>query len=111
MKTFRGARRRDDGVSLKENQISNGPSKLCQALCVEKANLNMEDMAESNRFWVQAEDFNKSSSFEIITTSRIGIDSYGKEWATKPLRFYILGNKSVSVRDKEIEAKKLAEND
>lgn len=109
MRKSRGSRRKDGGVSLKENQITNGPSKLCQALCIEKTSLNMEDMAESNRFWVQ-DEINENSSFQTVITSRIGIDSYGKEWAGKPLRFYILGNKSVSVRDREIENRILTSN-
>ena len=103
MRKFRGSRRSNGGVDLKEKQISNGPSKLCQALCIEKANLNTEDMAVSSRFWIGTDDL--ASSFQTVTTTRIGIDSYGKEWANKPLRFYILGNKSISVRDKEQEAK------
>lgn len=39
----------------------------------------------------------------VVVSTRIGIDSYGPEWAKKPLRFYILGNKCVSVRDKQAE--------
>lgn len=32
---------------------------------------------------------------EIVVTSRIGV-AYAGEWASKPLRFYIQGNKFVS---------------
>lgn len=39
----------------------------------------------------------------VVACKRIGIDSCGPEWANKPLRFYELGSKSVSVRDKRAE--------
>ena len=38
MKSFRGVRRRDAGSKLKDHELCNGPSKLCQALDIEKAN-------------------------------------------------------------------------
>jgi DNA-3-methyladenine glycosylase len=39
----------------------------------------------------------------VVTSHRIGIDSVGTEWASKPLRFYLLGNSSVSRRDEGSE--------
>lgn len=38
----------------------------------------------------------------------MGIESAGREWADKPLRFYLLGNPSVSKRDRGRE-RELAE--
>lgn len=104
MKSFRGARRSDGGSKLKDYELCNGPSKLCQALCVEKDNLNKEDMATSNRFWLEDGKDCCEEDITIVTSTRIGIDSYGLEWALKPLRFYILGSKCVSVKDKKMEA-------
>lgn len=51
--------------------------------------------------WIE-DDF-QEQNIQIVTTSRIGIDSAGEEWASKPLRFYILGNANVSKRDKIVE--------
>lgn len=39
----------------------------------------------------------------IVILIRIGIDFFKLEWVIKLLRFYILGNKCVSVRDKKVE--------
>lgn len=104
MKSFRGVRRKDGGSKLKDSELCNGPSKLCQALCIEKANLNKEDITSSNRFWLEDDKDYHEEDITIVTSTRIGIASYGSEWALKPLRFYILGNKCVSVKDKKVEA-------
>lgn len=107
MKSFRGVRRKDGGSKLKNFELCNGPSKLCQALCIEKDNLNKEDMAISTKFWLEDDKGCCKEDRTIVTSTRIGIDSYGSEWALKPLRFYILGNKCVSVKDKKTEAELL----
>ena len=104
MRSFRGVRRQDGGSKLKEHQLNNGPSKLCQALCIEKANLNKEDMTTSERLWLEDDESYQMEDITIVTSTRIGIDSSKLEWAIKPLRFYILGNKCVSVRDKKAES-------
>jgi 3-methyladenine DNA glycosylase Mpg len=40
---------------------------------------------------------------DVVISHRIGIDSVGTKWASKPLRFYLLGNSSVSRRDEAKE--------
>lgn len=107
MKSFRGVQRRDSGSKLKDFQLTNGPSKLCQALYIEKANLNKEDMATSDRFWLEDDKNPHKKDITIVTSTRIGIHSYGSEAALKPLRFYILGSKGVSVKDKKAESELL----
>lgn len=105
MKSFRGVRRRDSGSKLKDHELGNGPSKLCQALCIEKDNLNKADMSTSKRLWIEHDkNYQIKEDIIIVTSTRIGIDSSKLEWALKPLRFYILGNKCVSVRDKKAES-------
>lgn len=104
MKSFRGVRRRDGGGKLKDHELGNGPSKLCQALCIEKANLNKEDISTSKRLWIEDDKNYQMKDITTVTSTRIGIDSSKLEWALKPLRFYILGNKCVSVRDKKAES-------
>ncbi len=102
MQMQRGIKRKDGSPPIKEHALCNGPSKLCTALAITKDSLNKEDMATSSRFWVE-EDQPGCLANEIVKTRRIGIDSCGVEWASKLLRFYIFGNKCVSVRDKQAE--------
>ena len=42
------------------------------------------------------------SSAQMVVSERVNI-AYAEEWTHKPLRFYILGNPCVSVRDKKAE--------
>ncbi|XP_078609794.1 uncharacterized protein LOC144881034 isoform X1 [Branchiostoma floridae x Branchiostoma japonicum] len=101
MKVQRGQRRGDKGAGLKIEQLGNGPSKLCQALHIDKNTVNQQDLTTFPFIWLEpGEDVRDSN---IIHSTRIGIDSAGEEWAKKPWRFYIRGNKSVSVRDKKAE--------
>lgn len=44
----------------------------------------------------------------VVVSKRVGIESAGREWADAPLRFYLLGNPSVSKRDRGRE-RELAE--
>ncbi|XP_063847353.1 DNA-3-methyladenine glycosylase-like [Scylla paramamosain] len=108
----RGARRGATAPPLKPHQLCNGPSKLCQALALTKESANKLDLAESDVFWMEEEEEKEQEDGirgagvgegQVVVSARIGIDSYGAEWAKKPLRFYILGNKCVSVRDKQAE--------
>ncbi|XP_048576207.1 DNA-3-methyladenine glycosylase [Nematostella vectensis] len=102
MRKFRGAKHKDKGAGLKEIQLCNGPSKLCQALDINKTNLNKKDLVTSNRFWIEEDD--SGGRFKVVTSHRIGIDSYGAEASSQPMRFYVYGCRSVSVRDKKAEA-------
>lgn len=86
--------------TLKEKDLCNGPSKLCQALKISKDKFNKVDLTTSDELWL--EDGESLAEEKIVTSARINID-YAEEWADKPLRFYILGNKSVSKRDKSAE--------
>ncbi|KMQ95974.1 dna-3-methyladenine glycosylase [Lasius niger] len=81
-------------------QLCNGPSKLCIAY-----QLNKEHSRYSLCTWkgLWLEDDGAAGDFKIVKSARIGIDSCGSEWANKPLRYYVYGNKSVSKRDKKAE--------
>lgn len=106
----RGARRGANAAPLKPHQLCSGPSKLCQALALTKDSANKLDLARSDVFWVAEDEQDEEGEAaggvpedKIVVSTRIGIDSYGSESAKKPLRFYVLGNKCVSVRDKQAE--------
>ena len=102
MRTLRGVRRSDKGNSLKAHDLGNGPSKLTQAMAINKANTNKVDLTKCLHIWL--EDADKIAERNIVITSRIGVSSAGEEWAQKPLRFYVQGSKGVSVRDKKAES-------
>ncbi|GFT86630.1 DNA-3-methyladenine glycosylase [Nephila pilipes] len=82
---FRSVKRKNSSV-LKEKDLCSGPSKLCQALKIEKQ-FNKVDLCTSDILWL--EDGKDILFCDIIACKRIGIDSAGEEWANKPLRFYI----------------------
>ena len=72
-----------------------------QALSIVKSNGDQVDLAECSYLWL--EDGPQIPDSDIVACSRIGIGNYAKEWTDKPLRFYIRGCRSVSVRCKAAE--------
>ena len=86
---------------LKHKEIGNGPSKLTQALGIDKASINKQDLTIFGELWL--EEGTEVKDEDIVACPRIGIN-YAEEWVAKPLRFYIKGNESVSVRDKTAES-------
>ncbi|KAF5304422.1 hypothetical protein FQR65_LT07952 [Abscondita terminalis] len=88
---------------FKDHELGNGPSKLCMSMNITKDACNKIDMCTSDSLWIE-DDPNYENNFKTVVTSRIGIQSVGEEWAKKPLRFYILGNTSVSRRDRSAES-------
>lgn len=87
--------------NFKLHELCNGPSKLCMAFDISKEH-NKYSMCSYKGIWIE-EDANQKD-YTIVSCPRIGIDNAGVEWASKPLRFYILDNKSVSKIDKKAEA-------
>ncbi|KAJ8957524.1 hypothetical protein NQ318_020562 [Aromia moschata] len=90
---------------LKFSKLCDGPSKLCIAMNITKDNLNKADLTDpqNNTIWLEDDPKFDSKKITVVHTSRIGIASAGKLWASRPLRFYILNNDSVSRRDKKVE--------
>ena len=101
MHELRMAKQKSKGKVFKDKELGNGPSKLTQALSIDKATFNQNRITSCDVLWLENGDAVDEN--DIVTSSRVGVD-YAKDWAKKPLRFYILGNKSVSVRDKNAEA-------
>ena len=76
--------------SKKEQDLTNGPGKLCTALKIDKS-LNGYDITRKGELYItEGEEIE-----EIITAKRINID-YAEEYRDKHWRFYIKGNKFVS---------------
>ena len=40
---------------------------------------------------------------KIVNTTRVGIEGTGEEWSKLRLRWYVMGNQHVSVRDRQEE--------
>ena len=102
MRGLRKGKRKDGGKSLKLKDMCSGPSKLTQAFSIDKAAFNQKHICESDHVWLEAGD--DTAEHTVVACPRIGID-YAGDWAKKPLRFYVLGNESVSVKDKAEEQK------
>ncbi|XP_067874058.1 DNA-3-methyladenine glycosylase [Heterodontus francisci] len=100
MRQLRSKRRKETGKPLKDHELCNGPSKLCQAFDITRT-FDRGDLATGTEIWMEPgpEIINGA---DVVSTSRIGI-GYAGEWVGKPLRFYIKGNKCVSVVDRKAE--------
>ena len=101
MKENRESRRKTGAKPLKLKELTNGPSKLCQALNIDKS-LDQVDMSTSQEIWVEGRK-EELEGGDIVNTTRVGIDGTGEQWSKLRLRWYILGNLYVSVRDKQEE--------
>ena len=76
----------------KDIHLCKGPGNLCKALNITKEQ-NQQDLINSNEIWLEAGD---TPCEQVSSSSRIGVDYAGLEWATKPLRFYITNSLAVS---------------
>ena len=85
------SKRRGKLVSV--GNLTNGPSKLCMAMGISKAQ-NKADLTASSLY---IEDASLVPKEDIVETTRVGVD-YSGEWKNKPWRFYIRNNKFVSVK-------------
>ncbi|XP_024892153.1 DNA-3-methyladenine glycosylase-like isoform X3 [Temnothorax curvispinosus] len=92
--------KRKTRTDLKPHELCNGPSKLCMAYQLNREH-NRYSVCTWKGMWI--EDDGALEDIKIVKAARIGIDSCGPEWASKPLRFYVYGNTSVSKRDKKAE--------
>ena len=99
------AKKKSSDKILPDKELGNGPSKLTQAMCIDKITFNKDHVDTCEKLWLEDGDEDISEE-DIVTSYRIGIDSAGEKWAKAPLRFYLLGNKSVSKRDKVAEGEK-----
>ncbi|ELC8443423.1 DNA-3-methyladenine glycosylase [Clostridium perfringens] len=79
--------------NYEKKNFSNGPSKLCMALGIDKRD-NCINTISSEELYVE-EDFLNKEVFSIVEAKRIGID-YAEEAKDFLWRFYIKDNKFVS---------------
>ncbi|XP_070779824.1 DNA-3-methyladenine glycosylase [Enoplosus armatus] len=111
MRQLRAARRKEGARQLKDKELCNGPSKLCQALDIPRC-FDRRDLASDPEVWLERDpnpNTNPAVPHGIVSAPRIGIESHG-EWAKKPWRFYLRGHPCVSVVNKEAERQSLSGN-
>ncbi|XP_006894972.1 PREDICTED: uncharacterized protein LOC102847768 [Elephantulus edwardii] len=87
------------GRALKDRELCNGPSKLCQALAIDKT-FDQRDLATDGAVWMEHGPPGPEPA--VVAAARVGIGRAG-EWTQKPLRFYMRGSPFVSVVDKTAE--------
>ncbi|KAL6102607.1 mpg [Pungitius sinensis] len=102
MRELRAARRKAGARQLKEKELCNGPSKLCQALNISRC-FDRRDLASDPDVWLERQpSATPPEPRDIVSAPRVGIESHG-EWAKKPWRFYLRGHPCVSVANREAE--------
>ena len=83
-----------DTLTAKEiKNLTNGPSKLCIALDINKKVHNFMDLVISKELYIEDGDIINSS--DIVETTRVGIH-YAEEAVDFPWRFYVKNNIYVS---------------
>ena len=82
--------RRKHFGAIDQRKITTGPSRLCQALAIDRA-LDFHNLSLGNRLWIEDDGF-KLRVDQILLTQRIGVTS-AKDFE---LRFVIRENKFVS---------------
>ncbi|XP_014276395.1 DNA-3-methyladenine glycosylase isoform X2 [Halyomorpha halys] len=90
--------------SYKLNELCNGPSKLAIAMNID-SHFSGNDLVTSPEIWIESGPVSIEDE-HIVESPRIGIESTDSFWASKPFRYYILGNRSVSKRNKKAEVMK-----
>jgi DNA-3-methyladenine glycosylase len=75
------------------NNLTNGPSKLCMAMGISK----IQNKADITTPPLYVNNASLIPQTEIVETTRVGVD-YSGEWKNRPWRFYIKGNRYVSVK-------------
>lgn len=79
-------------IALAQN-LCNGPGKLAQAMGIDKVVNDIVLYENSSPVWIG--ESNSDLKFDIVTTTRIGVD-YAEEDALLPWRFYIKNNTYIS---------------
>ncbi|XP_058141612.1 DNA-3-methyladenine glycosylase isoform X2 [Dasypus novemcinctus] len=100
MRQLRALRRGAAGRAVRDRELCSGPSKLCQALAIDKS-FDQRDLAADEAVWLERGPPG-AAELPVVAAARVGIGSSG-EWARKPLRFYFRGSPWVSVVDRTAE--------
>ncbi len=89
-------RMRERRAGQPDHAMANGPGKLCIALGIDRS-FDRADLL-GNRVWIERGE-QRIAPADIASGPRIGVD-YAGEWAQKPWRFWVRGNRYISRREK-----------
>lgn len=104
---FKGGLKGGVKAGWKVRDLCRGPARLCRALRIDGA-LNAVDMTTSEDLWIEEGDAGMLVDAcgggggglrdvpRIVRSARIGVEGAGKEWASKPLRWFVRGSGFVS---------------
>ncbi|XP_016131450.1 DNA-3-methyladenine glycosylase-like [Sinocyclocheilus grahami] len=110
MRGLRVAKRKAGAKILKEKELCNGLSKLCQALDIQRC-FDRRDLATDTEVSLERDPERETvCAGEVVSAPRIGVESHG-EWATKPLCFYLRGHPCVSVLNRDAECQMQSSTD
>lgn len=89
-------RRRRGGTAEPDVRLASGPGRLCRALGVDRA-LSGHDLGIGRRLWLEPPDEDGAIAAQGVASGpRVGVAYAGREWASRPWRFWLRGHPSVS---------------
>ncbi|BDR59860.1 DNA-3-methyladenine glycosylase [Lactobacillus xylocopicola] len=75
--------------------LTNGPAKMMQAFGIHDLSWNLHSL-QASPFTIELDSSHQRPARQIVRSPRIGVNQSEREWADKPLRFYVAGNPYVS---------------
>jgi len=81
-------------AARRSTDLCSGPAKLCQALNIDRT-LDRHDLTKGPTLFIEQVRKTAIPTSRITVGPRVGV-SYAKDWADKPLRFYVTDNPHVS---------------
>lgn len=79
----------------RDADLCSGPGKLCAALAITRPEHNLADLVDGPTLFIEKALPRGVGAGEVASGPRVGVD-YAEEWAAKPLRFWVRGNRHVS---------------
>ena len=80
-------------AACRETDLCSGPGRLCQALGIDRT-LDGVDLVDCEHLFIEQQQ-RRHDPRQVRAKPRIGIN-YAEQWARKPLRFLLSGNRYVS---------------
>jgi DNA-3-methyladenine glycosylase len=77
-----------------DHRLCSGPARLCQALAIDRS-LDAHDLTAGEGLWLAAAGERRVAE-TVAHGPRIGVSYAGEDWAERPWRFWLAGNRSVS---------------
>lgn len=78
----------------RDDRLCSGPARLTQALAIDRR-LDGHDLTRAVELWLAAGDGLRPSE-SVASGPRVGVGYAGEDWAGRPWRFWLAGNRSVS---------------